>query len=350
MTTADLLQDLSRPDEQVIGDGLADDLIQKHYGIAGEKLRLPSERDQNIRVRTGDDDEYLVKIANPNETREITDFQTQALLHVEAVDAGVPVPRVIRTLSGGTEIEFVGPDTRRRTMRVLSYLKGKPLHTVRRTARQAHSLGACLGRLDNALKGFFHPGAGQPLLWDIRQAAKLRGLLVHSRREYRMVADPVLERFEYELSQKVRCLRGQVIHNDANAHNVLVHGDNESEISGIIDFGDMIHSQLVINVAVAATYQLDIAEDPLEGSAALIAAYHKAMPLERDEFDLLPDLIRTRLAVVIAITGWRSTIHPENIAYIQRYTDLAARMLDHLSTRPQREILEYFRDYKVSGQ
>ena len=46
-------------------------------------------------------------------------------------------------------------------------------------------------------------------------------------------------------------LRKQVIHGDANNYNVVV---DESNAIGVIDFGDMIHSQLIFDLAIALAY------------------------------------------------------------------------------------------------
>jgi Ser/Thr protein kinase RdoA (MazF antagonist) len=69
-------------------------LLARQWGLSGGLVRLTSERDLNFRVVTGGPG-YVLKLANPAEPAEVTDFQTRALLHLQ--DAGLPVPQVIRT-------------------------------------------------------------------------------------------------------------------------------------------------------------------------------------------------------------------------------------------------------------
>jgi len=57
--------------------------ISVNYGIEGEASPLTSERDQNFRIATPEGKGFVCKITNPAEDRLVTDFQTQAMLHVE---------------------------------------------------------------------------------------------------------------------------------------------------------------------------------------------------------------------------------------------------------------------------
>ena len=74
------------------------DVARRCYGIEGEYRTLPSERDQNFRIDTSDGARYILKIANRSESADVIDFQLGALRHIAAVDASLPVPRVVETL------------------------------------------------------------------------------------------------------------------------------------------------------------------------------------------------------------------------------------------------------------
>jgi Ser/Thr protein kinase RdoA (MazF antagonist) len=75
-------------------------IVSEQYGLRGELEQLVSERDQNFRLTTADDCKFVVKIANSSEPALITDFQIQALLHLQERACKVAVPRIIRTQSG----------------------------------------------------------------------------------------------------------------------------------------------------------------------------------------------------------------------------------------------------------
>ncbi|WP_449376157.1 phosphotransferase [Bosea thiooxidans] len=59
--------------------------------LAGEASELTGERDRNYHLRAGDA-HYVLKVSNPAEDPQVIDFQTRALLHIAAVDPGLPVP------------------------------------------------------------------------------------------------------------------------------------------------------------------------------------------------------------------------------------------------------------------
>lgn len=145
----------SAPPEVAVDEVSA--LLAAEFGLAGGLVRLTSERDLNLRLDTGKR-RYVVKFANRAEPRGVTDFQTAALLYMES--KALPVPQVVRSLSGHPEVE-----TEFGLMRVLTYLEGRPMHEVPRSP----DLGAAMAaRVTLGLAGFSHPSADYVLQWDIR--------------------------------------------------------------------------------------------------------------------------------------------------------------------------------------
>jgi Ser/Thr protein kinase RdoA (MazF antagonist) len=126
-------------------------------------------------------------------------------------------------------------------------------------------------------------------------------------------------------------LRAQVVHNDLNLHNVLVDPHDTATVAGVLDFGDIVRTQLVNDVAIGAAYHLSAATDVLEGPREFIDAYQEVTPLAPDETGLLPDLMATRLLATVLITGWRAERYPENRDYILKNNALAWDGLDRLA-------------------
>jgi Ser/Thr protein kinase RdoA (MazF antagonist) len=295
----------------------AEQLVREHYGIVGEASRLTSERDQNFKITAQDGREYAFKVSNPAEDSLLNDFQVSALIHIAAVDPDLPVPRACHALGGQAHLRLPFGENSVRSVRLISYLPGVPLHTVERTASQRGQLATLLARLGLALRGFFHPAAGHDLAWDMKNTSRVRVLLPHiADAGRRAVAEHFLDNFEVNAKPLLPRLRAQVIHNDLNLHNVLVDPDNLDRIAGILDFGDMVFSSLVNDVAVGTSYHLEGEGDPWDRVAAFVSAYHAVSPLERGEVDLLFDLVAARFVLTVAITGWRAARYPENSAYI----------------------------------
>ncbi len=178
-------------------------------------------------------------------------------------------------------------------------------------------LGKVLADLGRALRGFFHPAARYPLLWDVQHASAVQSLIKHvDGASQRVLAETVFASHIEHVQPRLSALRAQVIHNDCNPDNVLVSADDPEKICGIIDFGDMVHAPLINDLAVAAAYQVVDSDDPVAACCDLVGAYHAVCPLEPEELDVLFALIRLRLAMSVCICAWRAKEHPENVAYL----------------------------------
>ncbi|MCW8924730.1 MAG: phosphotransferase [Xanthomonadales bacterium] len=291
-------------------------IAMEHFGIRALASPLVSERDQNFRLDADDGRRFVLKVSNHAEQEQVVDFQNLALLHIAERDPGLPVPRVIATTAGCRHC-IVGHGGQRHFVRVLSWMDGQVLSGVPSDAVLTERMGRMLARLGRALRGFEHPGSNPFSLWDMKRAGGLRALLpcIEDRR-LRPLITGVLDHFEQNVSPLLDTLRNQVIYNDMNLDNVLLDESKPRCISGLIDFGDLVSSPLVMDPAIAAAYQLSAGEDPLAGALPLIAGYHAVYPLHDHELRLLPDLIMTRLVTSLLIGSFRATLFPDNRDYL----------------------------------
>jgi hydroxylysine kinase len=301
-----------------VPEALAQRLAAEHYGLIATAHRLDSERDQNFRLRSLDGREYVLKIANPAEDRAVTNLQTEALLHLAAADPGLPIPRVFPALNSMSELDISFDDGSTRVVRLLSFLAGTPMHAVEASAALRRSLGWCAARLARGLRDFSHCGASHKLLWDLQHAAELRPLIDAVPNERRGLVEHVLGDFETRALPVLPHLPSQPVHNDLNPHNVVVDPETRAGVAGIIDFGDLTWTARINDLAIATAYQVADIDDPLAPACEVIAAYHAVLPLEQAEFDVLFDLITTRMAMTIVISSWRAARYPANRNYILR--------------------------------
>ena len=304
--------------------------LRDHYGMEAEVAPLRGERDTNFLVLVDGAASYVLRIANPAEPRVLADFRAAALQHIEHSARSLPVPRIRPTLAGEPGFELQGVDGRR-FGQLVSYLPGTPMASLRDGTRQCRHLGEVAARMALALQAFDHPGARHALLWDIGQAAQAMRYVHHTGTpEHKAIVSRVLMTFVERVAPVLAGLRAQVIHNDLNPHNILTSEDGK-EVVGIIDFGDIVHSALVNDVAVACSYLIRDASDPLGPICDFLTAYCDILPLEERELELLPDLVATRLALTVVITNWRAALHPDNASYILRNQQGAIRGLLQLS-------------------
>ena len=293
------------------------EIVGALFGLSGEFLALDSERDQNIRITTESGEQYAIKIANRAEDRTVLEMQARALQHIASVDASLPVPRVVASRNGLLVEKVYGSHSVQHCVRVLTYLAGKRPWDHPTDWELLRPAGACLARLDLALRGFFHPAAGVALLWDLKHSSELRRYLPYvPDAVHQELARYFLDRFDTRVRPVLPTLRAQVTHNDFVPDNMLVAEEEPTHIVGVIDFGDMTHTPLINNLACTIASMMREHSDLVAPAAEIITGYKERIPLEPGELGLLYDLIGTRLVAMGIIACWRATLHPDNHAYI----------------------------------
>ena len=306
----------------------AEAIAQRDFDIQASAHPLDSERDQNFRLRAKNGSEWVLKIANPAENPALLDMQTQALLHIAQADPSLGIPRVKATPDGALFHEIDGAEGRRFIVRVLSFLPGQLLDDATLRPALLRDVGATAARLARALRGFFHPAARHELFWDLTQAPALRTRTHHIEEQgRRRVVEEVLDHFGAEVLPQLKMQRAQVIHNDVSCKNTLVEGNR---VTGVIDFGDLIHAPLVCDLAVPIAELIREHPDPTAAAAEITAGYHVVTALEDDELRLIFDLVSTRCAMEVAVANWRVCDHPENTDYIMAGNREAGAQLDQM--------------------
>lgn len=307
-------------------------LVSRLYGVRGSVKSLAGERDQNCCVETEDGSRCVFKISNPSESVSVVDFQIGALEHIARVSPDLPVPRVVRTLGGRTRDTVALPGGVRTTVRMLTYLDGIQIRETPRTAGQCRAMGACLARLNLALRDFSHPAATHDLLWNVSAAHRLTAKFdAIDGAPRRALVESFMKRFTDHVLPRLASVRAQVIHNDYHLYNVLVAPEDHEHILGIIDFGDMLHAPLVGEVGTAAAFHMTGNADPFEGPAQFVGAYHAILPLTEIEQEIVADLMATRHLITALISEWRAKRYPENRAYIMRHNPAAWEALSQMA-------------------
>ena len=314
----------------------AERILRQAYGLEATAVsELPSERDQNFHVKEKSGREMVLKIASSAEPRSILDFQNQALERISERDPELPIPRLRRTTDG--ESISTAPDGEGVSFlcRLFDHLPGTPL-AARRPQPEGllRSVGRSMGRLDRALEGFAHPEQNRFLRWNAANAREvIEGALeLVSTDERRELLRHFSKLVQDEVAPALSSLPRGIIHNDANDYNLLVGG---GEISGILDFGDMIESALVCELANACAYVMFGKTDPLRAARAVTAGYHQARPLREDEIRLLFPLIAARLAMSVAISARQFRDEPEK-EYLRVSEASAWKLLSRLREQSPR--------------
>ena len=323
------------------------------FGIRGLFLPLPSERDQNYHILADGRKEYVLKIANETEVKESLEFQNQAMSrvrqHKNLFDVHMAVCPEVRRSRRGDLIETVaGPGGSSHHVRMLTYLPGKPLARVKpHDDDLLRRLGRFFGNLDTALGTFDHPAAHRDFHWDLKQAPHvLRALMGDiDDNEQRAMVKAFLADYRSRTQPKLTGMRRSVIHNDGNDYNILVMPEERwrNRVDGVIDYGDMIHTHTVNELAIICAYAMMGKSDPLSAGKTVVAGYHQAYPLEDVELSALFHLIVMRLCMSVCHSAHQSRMAPDN-AYLKISQKPAWALLGRLKEVHPRYAEYQFRD------
>jgi Ser/Thr protein kinase RdoA (MazF antagonist) len=247
-----------------------------------------------------------LKIANMHDTPELLDFQNRAMRHVEDTTPGCRVQRVVASLRGGDIVRVRQSATGRdHCVRLLTWIDGEVLaKSASRGAALFESVGAGLGRIDAALCSFTHPAMHRVLQWDLRRAGMAREharLLPTAKRAH------VERLFSQWEGIDWAALRHSVIHGDANDYNVIV---GAGSMVGLLDFGDMVYSATVCELAVALAYIMLGEDEPLDVAAQVTRAYERHYPLRDAERQALYPLVLARLAMSVCYSAHNRARNP----------------------------------------
>jgi len=296
----------------------AEQFAAKHYGLKTNAKLLTSERDQNF-VLNINNKKYILKIANASENPELLKAQNAALEHVSKHLEGAAV--LLHALNGETLVSVQGEQ--QHFLRILSYVEGKPL------AKQTYQsldlfehLGEQVAKLNKVLRQFDNAALHRDFYWDLAKAPLELRRYQHLMKDSSKAAqvDILYSYFEDYAEPYLGHLEKSIIHNDANDYNIMVGGGtdpyNKNQfITGIIDFGDMVYSHTINDLAIAMAYALLDKEDPLAVALALVKGYNRIAPLSETELKVLYPLACLRLCASVAIAAHQQSLKPDD-AYL----------------------------------
>lgn len=347
----------------------AADLGRRLFGLDADASPLPSERDQNFVLRTGTGDRFVLKIANSTDDRALLEAQNAALAHVAR--GSTLCPRVIPTTDGREIATFDAPHGVRHFVRLLTWLAGVPFGSLdEHPPALLRSLGAAVAELDCALAGFDHPAIHRDFHWDLAKGLSL----VHEHAA--SIADASLRALVQDVARRIAArdgarfegLRRAAAHNDPNDYNVLVDlppkggsysvagGDLASgpdvvvslfrrKITGIVDFGDIVHTYAVADLAIAVAYAILGKPDPLDAAVTIVSGYQQVRPLDDEEIASLFGLVLLRLCASVCIAARQQAQRPGD-AYLGISQGPIARTLPALAALDMDNVESAFRQVR----
>jgi 4-aminobutyrate aminotransferase-like enzyme/Ser/Thr protein kinase RdoA (MazF antagonist) len=309
------------------------------YGSAAVSARnLGSERDQTFLLQAPDGTGLSVlKVSNAAEDPDTLDMEALAVSRIAQLEPDLPLasPWLLPGAPDLPENRRAGWTTgdRQHWVRMYDLLPGRQrLDPTLLDDRALGDWGELTARLGRGLRGFIHPRAIRVMPWDVQHAARCRPLLPTVQPAARAAVSRVLDRYDQVLARRWPELRAQVVHGDLTTDNALV--DEQGRITGIVDFGDMSHTALLVDLS-SVLDSLGTGRDPgdlFRVARLVLDGYQRITPLEPLELSLLGELWATRAAVGIVLASWRADAGLEEADFATRFNASALTVLEQILT------------------
>lgn len=286
-----------------------DSILIDFYGLRTfELVKLEGYESTNYKVDCGEAIFVLKVYAFAEETAALLRAENAILNELTTLKA-YDFPEVVATDTNEELLVVKG-----HIYRLLSYVEGAFLGDVSHPPALLFSFGEFLAQMDKTIFETYNPAiAGKETQWDLQHFKSNRKFIGYiPDAKDRNLVDYFFLQFDEHVYPIQHRLRKGIIHNDGNDWNVLTQNDR---VSGIIDFGDMCHSWLINEIAIAITYVMMGKENPLEVAMQVMKGYHTIVPLKEHELDILYYLVAARLCTSVCNSAYTKTLKPDS-AYI----------------------------------
>ena len=285
------------------------EFLKPKYGLINPKIKkLGGYINLNYKIETNSAS-FILKEFPLNKTNlGFVSSENELLLFLDKNKTGY-FPTPIKN-ADGNYISII--EEQNKFFWLLSWLEGEFLAETNHTTELFESFGAFLAKMDIELHSFVNCVIeARRIEWDLQyfqQFIPEKTNFIQNPAD-RKIVEYFIQQHRENVEPEMRKLRKQIIHNDANDWNVLVQNN---AVSGIIDFGDISFTQLINELAIGITYAILEKENPVEWAVSVIQGYHKKLPLEEKEIDILYWLIAARLCTSVCNSAFEKNIQPEN--------------------------------------
>ncbi|MFS4415323.1 aminotransferase class III-fold pyridoxal phosphate-dependent enzyme [Maribacter sp. 2307ULW6-5] len=284
-------------------------LLKRHYQLeVAELLDMEGYDSSNTKVIGPKGIFVLKRYPFTEAALELLQGENKILASLQGLD-GMAFPSVVPCADGKPALvqdECI--------YRLLTFVEGSFLGDVEHTPKLLRSLGTFLGKMDQRTVGAYHAGIrAHQSQWDLQYFERNRKFLPKiALAKDRHLVEYFFMQYQEQVHPFAQELRKGIIHNDGNEWNVLTNG---KVVTGIIDFGDMCHTWIINELAVALPYMMMGKEDPLNVALPIVQGYHEQFPLLEQELNLLYYLIAARLCTTVCNAAHAKSLKPDS-AYV----------------------------------
>lgn len=281
-------------------------LLREVHGLDVALQGLGSQQDQNFLVRPAAGGEPLgvLKISNPVFSETEIQMQDAAAAAVARAEPGLRIPEIVEGPRGALTGWWETSQGRLHA-RVISFVPGSTLTGSGYLApRVVERLGELAAAVSVALADQTHPASGRVLQWDLRHAERVIAEIgaTEPAADVREYCASAAAAASAALTPVAERLPRQLGHFDVTDDNVLRPHGVGTLPDAVIDFGDVIDSWAVAEIAVTVSSVLHHDGATYASALPAIAAFDRRRPLSDDEITALWPLVVLR-GVVLVLSG-----------------------------------------------
>lgn len=285
-------------------------LIFNQFGIKVQNIKKLSGYDNVNYLVKSDEGKFIFKsYLYSREMEELVESENTILLHLNTKLKGkIPNPIPFTDGEYSKIIEF---NSDVYIFRMLNYMEGDFMGDVYNNSDINTSLGKLLASIDTELLEYNdYILKSRVWNWDLQylHLSQVYTKYIFSH-EHKKIVLYFMQQFREKVDPIKSELRKSVIYNDANEWNVLIQNGS---VSGLIDFGDLAHSFLINELAVAILCCGYRNNNILGAAKDLIGAYSEVLKLEENELSVLYYLIAARLCVSLCNSQKARVEDPDN--------------------------------------
>lgn len=290
-------------------------LLATHYGVDCSSLTdLGSYIDQNILVIDQRGKKSVLKIHDGAEQQEVIECQIKAAAKIAQHLSQLQLPLTVKSPSGNAIEQVADSSGQKYSIRLIHFVEGDMLKDLSEFSSELlEHVGKTVAGTDVALSGYYTAAANRPdIPWDLKNARQVSKLSRYIKcPNKRRLADYFFMKFENEVESVLLDTRKSVVHGDLHRYSMMVTAD-ASAVSGIIDFGDLVYTHTICNLAVCLSDIMIDSEDPIVTAGTVVKAYHRQFPITEQEVSILHYLVCTRLAVYVAMAAYSADANSAN--------------------------------------
>ena len=290
----------------LVSTDLAERWAEEAFGLAVRAVDLGSQQDANFLLvdasSASDAAEgtpvAVMKISNSAFDTQTVEDQDRAAQWVAGSAAALRTPTRVG------ELAVLGASSGSHIVRLIRYLEGGTLHgSGYLSPATVAEMGRVCGEVSAALADMPTTPADRVLQWDLRQGPRVVDFLAEhiADADLRKRVTRVTRAETRRVERVASLLPVQVVHGDLTDDNLMRSAtpDDERLLDGVIDFGDLMLSWRVAELATTISSILHHDDATSLSVLPAIGSFHGIRPLDIHEVEALWPLVVIRGAVLV---------------------------------------------------